>query len=158
MAATRKRRPLLEEYLIRLELALGAIGNEPLAEVITSRDRRLGGHEADLKGLSEEVRQWTPPFGGTEDLLTSVTIAGPGSNLGPAAHLEGDAIRFVLNGSVWFAGEELGPGDWLFIPSGAAYRLRVGYRGVISLLAIFRPGEALPFVAEPEVSLAGWAE
>lgn len=158
MAATPMRRPLLEEYLIRLELLLGAIGDQPISEVTSSHDPRLAGHAADLKRLSEDVRQWAPPFGGTEDLLTSVTIAGPGADMGPTLHLDGDAIRFILSGSVWFGGNELGAGDWLFIPAGAAYRLRVGYRGVISLLAIFRPGEAVPFEPAAVGTLASWAE
>lgn len=153
------RRPLFEEYLIRLELALGAIGNDPISEIITSRDPRFARTCSELGRLAEEVRSWTPPFSSDDDLQTSVTIAGPGGDIGPTLHLDGDAVRFVLSGSVWFGGTELEPGDWMLIPAGSAYRLRVGYRGVISLTAVYRPVDGfIAGDAPKQVAIESWVE
>lgn len=158
MKSTLVSQPLLEEYLIRLELVLGALGGS-IREVVSSRDPRLARFAGELGRLADEARRWEPPFSGDEDLLTSVTVAGPGSDIGPTVHLDGDAVRFVLSGSVWFRGKELGPGEWLLIPAGAGYRLRVGYRGVISLTAIYRPAEVpLPLPEVRPSSLYSWAE
>ncbi len=158
MIRSESRRPLLEDYLIRLELALAAIGKEPLAEIVTSRDPRLAGQASALSALADEVRGWTPPFSGDEEMQTCVTITGPGGDIGPTLHLDGDAVRFILSGSTWFGGVELTPGDWMFIPAGCAYRLRVGHRGVISLSAIYRPEIALPRLDLPKESLLQWVE
>ncbi len=159
MESTLMSQPLLEEYLIRLELVLGALGEGSIREVISSKDARLARFSTELGRLAEDARRWQPPFSGDEDLLTSVTVAGPGANIGPTLHLDGDAVRFVLSGSVWFRGRELEPGDWLLVPAGAGYRLRVGYRGVISLTAIYRPSDVALQVAEfRPTPLYSWAE
>ncbi len=156
---SRMSQPLLEEYLIRLELVLGALGTASIQEVISSKDDRLSRFSGEIGRLAEAAREWEPPFSGDEELLTSVTVAGPGSDIGPTLHLDGDAVRFVLSGSAWFQGKELGPGDWLLIPAGAGYRLRVGYRGVISLTAIYRPSEMVLHMAEVRSApLHSWAE
>lgn len=159
MKSTRMSQPLLEEYLIRLELVLGALGGGSIREVVSSKDPRLARFAGELGRLAEEARRWEPPFSGDEDLLTSVTVAGPEADIGPTMHLDGDAVRFVLSGSVLFRGKELGPGDWLLIPAGKGYRLRVGYRGVISLTAVYRPTEvAVRTVGSRPYPLYSWAE
>ena len=159
MDTTRLPHPLLEEYLIRLELVLGALGEDSISEVVSSKDVRLAPFAGELGRLAEEARQWQPPFSSDDDLLTSVTVAGPGADIGPTLHLDGDAVRFVLSGSVWFGGKELGPGDWLVVPAGAGYRLRVGFRGVISLTVIYKPTEMALHLAEwRPAPLYSWAE
>lgn len=158
MTGPKTERTLLEDYLIRLELVLGAVGDEPIAEILSSRDSRLTRHASELEQLAEEVRSWAPPFGGDDELLTNVTIAGPGGDIGPTAHLDGDAVRFILSGSLWFRGTELGPGDWMFIPSGSAYRLRVGHRGVISLTAVYRPQMLMVREVAGVAAFGSWAE
>lgn len=159
MESTLTSRPLLEEYLIRLELVLGALGGGPMREVVSSRDVRLARFGGHLARLADEVQRWHPPFSGDDELLASVTVAGPGSDIGPTLHLDGDAVRFVLSGSVRFQGRELESGDWLLIPAGAGYRLRVGYRGVISLTAIYRPADvALQPANVRAAPLHSWVE
>jgi mannose-6-phosphate isomerase-like protein (cupin superfamily) len=159
MESTRTSQPLLEEYLIRLELVLAALDQVSISEVISSKDARLSAQTSQLAKLADDARRWQPPFGGDADLLTSVTVAGPGADIGPTLHLDGDAVRFVLSGSVWFRGKELGPGDWLLIPAGTGYRLRVGYRGVISLTAIYQPTEmAVQAVDFRAATLHSWVE
>ena len=159
MHASRLSEPLLEEYLIRLELVLGALDEVSISEVVSSKDERLAPFAGQLARLAEDARRWQPPFSGDDDLLTSVTVAGPGADIGPTLHLDGDAVRFVLSGSVWFRGKELGPGDWILVPAEAGYRLRVGYRGVISLTAIYKPAEmALQLAELRPAPLYSWAE
>lgn len=158
MESPRTSQPLLEEYLIRLELVLAALEERSIKEAISSKDARLARFSGELGRLAEEARRWQPPFSGDDDLLTCVTVAGPGADIGPTLHLDGDAVRFVLSGSVWFRGRELEPGDWLLVPAGTGYRLRVGYRGVISLTAIYRPSDMALHLAELRPALHSWAE
>ena len=145
------RRPLLEEYLIRLELALATFGTRPVREVVTSKDTRLKSCEGLLERLASDVRRWTAPFHGDETLQANVLIAGPGADIGPMTHMDGDAVRFVLTGSLTHQGAELTPGDWLFAPAGTTYRVRAGHRGLISLTTIFRPMAALEQLGSAEV-------
>lgn len=157
MKAKNLRRTLLEEYLIRVELALGVLGDKPIPDVVTSRDARLVSCASELQELASDVRQWRPPFGSQEDLVTTVLIAGPGGEIGPTLHLDGDAVRFVLSGSARFNGVDLGPGDWMFIPAGTGYRMTVGPQGVISLSAVYRPLVAAALVDEA-CPIEAWLE
>lgn len=157
MKAKNLRRTLLEEYLIRVELALGALGDKPIPDVVTSRDGRLGSCATELHELADEVRRWRPPFGSQDDLVTNVLIAGPGGEIGPTLHLDGDAVRFILSGSARLEGCDLGPGDWMFVPAGMGYRMTVGSRGVISLTAVYRPLVAAA-LTEDACPIEAWTE
>ena len=40
-------------------------------------------------------------------------------------------MRIILAGSIIYEGKELTGGDWMFIPKGQPYAMRVGKTGVI---------------------------
>ncbi|MCA1733949.1 MAG: hypothetical protein LC732_10145, partial [Acidobacteria bacterium] len=75
MNSPRLSQPLLEEYLMRLELVLRAVGESSIDEVVSSKDPRLAPFAGELGRMAEDARRWEPPFSGDDDLLTSVTVA-----------------------------------------------------------------------------------
>ena len=57
------------------------------------------------------------------------SYAAPHTEVALHSHDEGDGIRVILNGSIFYNGVELHEGDWMFIPKGRPYEFKVGPRG-----------------------------
>lgn len=57
-----------------------------------------------------------------------ITKAQPNAETKLHSH-PGDAIRFIVSGSIFFNEVELRAGDWMFIPRGVDYSIRVGEEG-----------------------------
>lgn len=58
-----------------------------------------------------------------------VSIGAPDTEVPEHSHDEGDGLRYIVSGSVIYNGQELTTGDWMYIPAGEKYSLRVGARG-----------------------------
>lgn len=59
-----------------------------------------------------------------------VSIGAPDTEVPEHSHDEGDGFRYIVSGSVIYNSQELTAGDWMYIPAGQKYSLRVGSRGV----------------------------
>ncbi|MCB0251634.1 MAG: cupin domain-containing protein, partial [Anaerolineae bacterium] len=47
------------------------------------------------------------------------------------AHSNGAAMRFIVSGSIEYAGTELTQGDWMFIPKDTSYSFKAGDMGAV---------------------------
>ena len=45
------------------------------------------------------------------------------------SHDEGDGLRIIISGSVYYENKELKSGDWMFIPKGLKYSIKTGPLG-----------------------------
>ena len=100
--------------------------------IVTSRD---AGMNELLEKLSVRLdnpgfKKWQLPVAldGTGAQFF-VTVASPGASVGEHSHDEGDGLRYIVAGSIEYNGQELNSGDWMFIPKGARYSMKVGPMG-----------------------------
>jgi hypothetical protein len=59
-----------------------------------------------------------------------LSIGAPNTEVAKHSHDEGDGLRFIVSGSIIYNGKELTSGDWMFIPKGEPYSMKVGKAGV----------------------------
>lgn len=117
----------------RIAEALKRAGRDMKDGILTSRDKAgvelcnlLAVPAADLpKGFTK----WQLPFW-VEGGQFFITAAQAGAEVGEHAH-DDDGVRFIVSGSVHFDGQELGQGDWMYIPKGSKYSLKVGPMGAL---------------------------
>ncbi|MGE5049056.1 MAG: hypothetical protein ACM3PC_10830 [Deltaproteobacteria bacterium] len=123
-----KGRPYVEQQLRKARL-------DPDAAIMTSRDPKAIKAKGLLKTLNSPpgFEKWQLPFSFFHPTNFYVTVGKPGSRVPSHSHDEGAGMRFILDGSITFNGKRLGPGDWVYIPKGMAYRFTVGRRGVTLL-------------------------
>lgn len=58
-----------------------------------------------------------------------VSVGAPNTEVAEHSHDEGDGFRYIVSGSIIFDGTELTSGDWMFIPAGKKYSMKVGPLG-----------------------------
>lgn len=104
----------------------------PRRRIITSKDasvqkaiRALG-----IKNVPAGFNKWTLPtyFNGPTQLYFS--FAAPKAKVPDHSHDDGDGLRVIVSGSMFYRGQELKAGDWMFIPRGKTYSYEVGPMGV----------------------------
>jgi hypothetical protein len=122
-----------EEGLNRLLKVTSAAGFAQRGRIITSRDEdvRELRHELIIGAVPEGFQKWQLPVYLPEASQLYLTVAEPNAEVPEHSHPEGDGIRFVVSGSIHYGAHELVPGDWMFIPAGVAYKLRVGDLGAV---------------------------
>jgi hypothetical protein len=59
-----------------------------------------------------------------------ISVGAPNTEVPRHSHDEGDGMRFIVAGSIVYEGKELTSGDWMFIPKGQPYSMKVGRAGV----------------------------
>ena len=60
-----------------------------------------------------------------------ISAAPPNAEVGEHSHDAGDGIRFMVGGSIYYAGKELTAGDWMYIPQGKKYAFKAGAMGAV---------------------------
>ncbi|MCP5135919.1 MAG: cupin domain-containing protein [Gammaproteobacteria bacterium] len=127
-----------QEGIDRIDNALGSLGIRSLSEdsapVITSKDpiaKRMK-ETLSIKGLPDGFSKWQLPvyFEG-EGAQFFITVAEPGVEADEHAHSNGAAMRFIVSGSIEYAGTELTQGDWMFIPKDTSYSFKAGDMGAV---------------------------
>lgn len=99
-------------------------------KIMTSHDRHAGEIKKALNvsNVPEGFRKYQLPFVFDKSQFF-VTEAPANAEIPEHSHDEGDGIRFVVGGSVVYNGVELKAGDWMYIPKGSRYSLKVGPNG-----------------------------
>ena len=115
----------------RINQALAEVGHKMDSGILTSRDREAV-QLCNLLGVPKDelphgFTKWQLPFY-LEGGQFFITTAQPGAHVGEHSH-DSDGVRFIMSGSVYFDGIELNAGDWMFIPKGEAYSLKIGPMG-----------------------------
>ena len=115
----------------RINEALEKVGHKMSSRILTSRDQDAV-KLCNLLGVSQKqlpngFTKWQLPFylDGGQFFFTT---AQPGAEVGEHSH-DNDGVRFVISGSVYYDGIELNEGDWMFIPKGKEYTIKVGPQG-----------------------------
>lgn len=99
------------------------IGNR----IITSRDKNAiaAVNLLAVDNVPGGFKKWQLPFVMDRSQLF-ISIGAADANVPEHSHDEGDGIRFIMSGSIYYNGIELSAGDWMFIPKGARYSMKVG--------------------------------
>jgi redox-sensitive bicupin YhaK (pirin superfamily) len=100
--------------------------------ILTSKDEDVAKLTSVLKvsNIPEGFQKWQLPVYLDSPSQLFISTAAPGSTVPKHMHREGDGIRFIISGSIFYNGQELTAGDWMFIPAGHAYSFDVGKFGV----------------------------
>ena len=99
--------------------------------IITSRDASAvkAVNLLAVDNVPGGFKKWQLPFVMDKSQLF-ISIGSPDAKVPEHSHDEGDGIRFIMSGSIYYNGLELGAGDWMYIPKGSKYSFRVGPLGV----------------------------
>jgi hypothetical protein len=101
------------------------------AKITTSRDPEAKRAENDLivTNVPEGFKKWQLPVYLDKPSQLYVSVGAPDADVPLHSHDEGDGIRYIVNGSIIYEGKELHAGDWMFIPAGKQYSIKMGLRG-----------------------------
>jgi hypothetical protein len=97
------------------------------SQIFTSRDEvsvKLA-NLLQVKEVPDGFKKWQLPIVLTDSQLF-ISIAQPDIKVPEHSHDEGDGIRFIMSGSIYYDGQELTAGDWMYIPKGKPYSMRIG--------------------------------
>lgn len=75
--------------------------------------------------IDNGFKKWQLPII-LQDSQLFISIGQPDINVPKHSHDEGDGIRFIMSGSIYYDGQELNAGDWMFIPKGKPYSMKIG--------------------------------
>ena len=104
-----------------------AIGKETEDRIVTSRDPGREGIPGRRmpEGFAQRLHAVALPG----NLLVFETKFQPEKTLPSHSHADADIFRIVIEGSIEYEGTTLGPGEWMFVPSGSDYELSSGRDG-----------------------------
>jgi hypothetical protein len=100
------------------------------SRIFTSRDDEsiLLSNFLSVSEVPDGFKKWQLPIVlGPSQLFISVSKADV--KVPYHSHDEGDGVRFIISGSVYYNGQELTAGDWMFIPAGKPYEIEIGPLG-----------------------------
>src|ERR1700722_9754481 len=121
-----------EQGVERIRRAVGKDFDQQ-SRIITSRDADVGKLQTKLKvgGVPDGFEKWQLPvyLSGPSQLF--ISAAPPNAEFGEHSHDAGDGIRFMVGGSIHYAGKELTAGDWMYIPQGKKYAFKAGAMGAV---------------------------
>lgn len=131
---TRKFNPnqlTFEEGLKRIQRANDQTGINLERRILTSQDKDVAEltQVLQVSNVPEGFRKWQLPIHLEAPSQLFISTAAPGATVPKHMHRDGDGIRFIVAGSVFYNGQELSAGDWMFIPAGHEYSLKVGKFG-----------------------------
>lgn len=119
-----------KDGVARINEALDTVGVRLGERVLTSRDPeavKLCNLLAVNSKLPDGFRKWQLPFH-LEGGQFFVTAAAANTSVAEHSH-DDHGVRFIIAGSVFYDGIELSAGDWMYLPKGVKYSLRVGPLG-----------------------------
>lgn len=96
-------------------------------KIITSRDKYsiAAVNLLSVSNVPGGFKKWQLPFVMDRSQLF-ISIGSPDVMVPEHSHDEGDGIRFIMTGSIYYNGHELSSGDWMYIPKGVRYSIKVG--------------------------------
>lgn len=121
-----------EDGVRRIKMALDKSGYKVGDRIITSQDKEA----IELVNLlavdtaPTGFKKWQLPFSFDRAQLF-ISVGHPDAKVSEHSHDEGEGIRFIFSGSIYFNGRELTGGDWMHIPQKAKYSFTVGPFGAV---------------------------
>lgn len=122
-----------DEGIERLNRILKKEGLDPQHHITTSRDEGMEHLQKVLKitNVPNGFQKWMLPVYLTGASQLYISMAEPNAEVPLHSHDEGDGIRVMISGSIIYNGKELTAGDWMYIPKGAQYSMKVGPLGAL---------------------------
>lgn len=122
-----------EEGLERLHRILEREGLDTQKHITTSRDENVAHLREVLKvtNVPKGFQKWMLPVYMTGPTQLYISVAEPHAEAPLHSHDEGNGIRFMISGSIVYNKQELTAGDWMYIPKGAKYSMKVGSFGAV---------------------------
>lgn len=114
----------------KIRHALKEVKADLHSRIFTSRDE-VSVKLANLLKVNEVpkgFKKWQLPIVLSDSQLF-ISVGQPDIEVPEHSHDEGDGIRFIMSGSVYYNGQELTAGDWMFIPKGKPYSMKTGPYG-----------------------------
>jgi len=122
-----------EEGLERIRRASKEAGVKLGQGILTSRDPDVLKVTNLLKvdNIPDGFQKWQLPLSLDRPSQMYISAGAAFTKVSEHSHEEGDGIRFIMSGSIFYNGQELTAGDWMFIPAGELYSLEVGPFGTL---------------------------
>ena len=120
-----------DQGIERIKSALSKAGAGRAGEILTSRDdaMRKATKLLQVQNIPGGFTKWQLPVFMDCRSQLFVSVGAPGTDVPEHSHDEGDGFRYIVSGSIIYNGQELVQGDWMFIPKGKKYSIKVGERG-----------------------------
>ena len=117
----------------RIKTANEKAGYRPTGRITTSKDKEVVvAQEALLvSNVPDGFKKWQLPVFLDKPSQLFVSIGTPDVEVPEHSHDEGDGFRYIVSGSIIYNGRELTAGDWMFIPAGQKYSMKIGERGAL---------------------------
>jgi hypothetical protein len=122
-----------DQGLERIQRALDYVKLDAREQIVTSKDPlsiKLRGM-LEVDNIPDGFKKWQLPVYLDQPSQLFISVGAPGTKVGRHSHDEGDGIRFIAGGSIFYQGQELTAGDWMFIPKGRSYEFDVGPVGAL---------------------------
>jgi len=122
-----------KEGLERIKHASKEAGIKLGHGILTSRDRDVLKVTNLLKvdNIPDGFQKWQLPISLERPSQMYISAGAPFTKVPEHSHNDGDGIRFIMSGSIFYKGRELTAGDWMFIPAGEPYSFEVGPFGTL---------------------------
>jgi hypothetical protein len=122
-----------EEGLERIRRASEEAGIKLERGILTSRDPAVLKLTNLLKvdNIPDGFQKWQLPLSLDRPSQLYMSAGAPFTKVAEHSHIDGDGIRFIMSGSIFYRGTELSAGDWMFIPAGEPYSFEVGPFGTL---------------------------
>jgi hypothetical protein len=116
-----------EEGVERVKEALAKANFKVGNKIITSQDKEAIAlvNLLAVDNVPAGFKKWQLPFVMDPSQLF-ISVSNPDVVVPEHSHDEGTGIRFIMTGSIYYAGKELKSGDWMYIPKGAKYSFKTG--------------------------------
>jgi hypothetical protein len=119
-----------EDGVERVKEALNITGFKVKNKIITSQDK---GIEKVLNLLAADnvpdgFKKWQLPLIFAKSQMF-FSVGSPDILVPTHSHDEGDGIRIIVSGSVFYKDKELKSGDWMYVPKGMEYSIKIGPMG-----------------------------
>ncbi|HEX8071276.1 MAG TPA: hypothetical protein VF546_15075 [Pyrinomonadaceae bacterium] len=121
-----------EDGVKRIQEALKVSGLNVGKKIVTSQDKEMVKvvNLLATDNVPKGFKKWQLPFVFDRSQLF-ISVGNPDVKVDEHSHDEGDGIRFIMSGSIYYGKTELKAGDWMYIPKGTKYSFTVGPVGTL---------------------------
>lgn len=81
--------------------------------------------------VPDGFQKWQLPFTLEKPSQLYISAGTAFAKVAKHSHNDGDGVRVIMSGSIYYNGQELTAGDWMMIPAGEPYSFEVGPFGTL---------------------------
>lgn len=119
-----------EDGIERVKLALKETNFDAHKKIVTSQDQGINKvlNLLAADNVPDGFKKWQLPFIFDKGQFF-ISVAQADVDVPTHSHESGDGIRFIISGSIYYKDKELKAGDWMYIPQGIEYEIKIGNMG-----------------------------